>query len=107
MNFCFQNLDGGFLYKVYFEVDSAVIHACMLDNDDIISANTFDVVEKIPTDGKEYYKCCYKLHIKNSKSCLLRHINLSEENCGTHFVLFQNFYRKRRNKLVREQFYPQ
>ena len=54
MNFCFQNLDGGFLYKVYFEIDSAVIHAYMLDNDDIISANTFDVVEKIPTDGKEY-----------------------------------------------------
>lgn len=35
-----------------------VIHADMIDNNDIMSAYTVcDVGEKIPTDEKYYYKC--------------------------------------------------
>ena len=34
-----------------------VIHANMLGNNDIMSANSFDIVDKIPTDEKHYYKC--------------------------------------------------
>ena len=35
----------------------AVIHADMIDNNDIMSVYTFDVGEKIPTDEKYYCKC--------------------------------------------------
>ena len=49
--------DRGFLFEDYFEVGIAVIHADLLDNDDILCANTFDVVEKTPTDEKDHYKC--------------------------------------------------
>ena len=29
----------------------------MLDNDNIMTVNASEVVQKIPTDGKDYHKC--------------------------------------------------
>ena len=37
----------------------------MMDNDNIISANVSEAVEKVPTDEKDYRKCsfmCFTLH---------------------------------------------
>ena len=35
----------------------------MLDNDDIMNANVFESVEKIPTDEKDYQKCSLSVEI--------------------------------------------